>query len=102
MSPPKIITTICEETRNTLEPYEEVTIDVDSEHSGAIVNALTGGRKGLLLSMSDSSDGKTRLVFEVPSRGLLGFQSEVATVTRGSAVINHLFHCKLLWAFVIL
>jgi GTP-binding protein len=41
--------------------------------------------------MSDSADGKTRLIFEVPSRGLLGFQSEVATATKGTAVVNHLF-----------
>jgi len=41
--------------------------------------------------MSDSSDGKTRLIFEVPSRGLLGFQSEIATATRGTAIVNHLF-----------
>jgi GTP-binding protein len=68
-----------------------VTVDVESEHSGTVIDALTGGRKGLLLQMSDSSDGKTRLVFEVPSRGLLGFQSEIATATRGTAVVNHLF-----------
>ena len=60
-------------------------------YSGSVIDALTGGRKGLLLEMSDSSDGKTRLVFEVPSRGLLGFQSEIATATRGTAVVNHLF-----------
>ena len=91
VSPPKIITSTCEMTGKKLEPYEEVTIDVDTEYSGAVMNSLTSSRKGILLSMSDSSDGKTRLVFEVPSRGLLGFQSEIATVTRGTAVVNHLF-----------
>lgn len=68
-----------------------VTVDVDSEYSGAVIDSLTGARKGLLLQMSDSADGKTRLIFEVPSRGLLGFQSEIATATRGTAVVNHLF-----------
>jgi len=91
VSPPKIITTKCESSGKELEPYEEVTIDADSEYSGTVIDSLTGGRKGLLLQMSDSSDGKTRLVFEVPSRGLLGFQSEIATATRGTAVVNHLF-----------
>jgi len=91
VSPPKIITTKCELTGQELEPFEEVTIDVESEYSGTIIEALTGGRKGFLLEMSDSSDGKTRLIFEVPSRGLLGFQSEIATATRGTAIVNHLF-----------
>ena len=91
VSPPRIITSICEETGRKMEPYEEVTIDVDSDYSGTVMNSLTSTRKGLLLQMSDSSDGKTRMVFEVPSRGLLGFQSEIATATRGTAVVNHLF-----------
>ncbi len=91
VSPPRIITTTCEQTGNKLEPYEEVTIDVDSEYSGTVMNALTSARKGLLLSMSDSANGKTRMMFEVPSRGLLGFQNEIATATRGTAVVNHLF-----------
>lgn len=91
VSPPKIINTICEETGNKLEPYEEVIIDVDSEYSGSVMNSLTSTRKGILLNMSDSANGKTRLTFEVPSRGLLGFQSEIATATRGTAVVNHLF-----------
>ena len=91
VSPPQIITTTCDETGAKLEPYEEVTIDVDTDYSGAVVNALTGSRKGVLLNMSDSTDGKTRLEFEVPSRGLLGFNNEIATMTRGTAVLNHMF-----------
>jgi len=91
VSPPQIITTLCEETQTKLEPYEEVTIDVDTEFSGAVVNAFTGSRKGVLLNMSDSSDGKTRLEFEIPTRGLLGFNGEISTLTRGSAVVNHRF-----------
>ncbi len=91
VSPPRIITTKCEETGVDLEPYEEVIIDVESEYSGVVMDKLTGDRKGLLLEMSDSADGKTRLIFEIPSRGLLGFQSEISTATRGTAVVNHLF-----------
>eukprot|EP00554_Chaetoceros_debilis_P003203 CAMPEP_0194094996 /NCGR_PEP_ID=MMETSP0149-20130528/56362_1 /TAXON_ID=122233 /ORGANISM="Chaetoceros debilis, Strain MM31A-1" /LENGTH=776 /DNA_ID=CAMNT_0038780913 /DNA_START=97 /DNA_END=2424 /DNA_ORIENTATION=- len=91
VSPPRIITTTCKETGVELEPFEEVIVDVETEYSGSVMDKLTGDRKGLLLEMSDSADGKTRLVFEIPSRGLLGFQSEIATATRGTAVVNHLF-----------
>lgn len=91
VSPPKIITSTCESTGEKLEPFEEVIIDVESEYSGTVIDSLTGERKGLLLEMSDSSDGKTRMVFEIPTRGLLGFQNEIATLTRGTAVVNHLF-----------
>lgn len=89
--PPKIIMSTCPNTGKKIEPYEEVTVDTDSEYSGTVVNALTGSRKGVLLQMHESSDGKTRLIFEVPSRGLLGFSSEIASATRGNAVVNHLF-----------
>ena len=92
IAPPRIVTTVCSETGKELEPFEEVTVDVDTEYSGSIVSALTGDRKGSLLEMTESaSDSKTRMVFEVPTRGLLGFHSEVATLTRGSAVVTHLF-----------
>lgn len=92
VSPPRIVTKICPETGEKLEPYEEVTVDVETEHAGTVVNALTGGRKGVLLNMQeDSGDGKTRLLFECPSRGLLGFGPEIATLTRGSAVVNHTY-----------
>jgi GTP-binding protein len=92
ISPPRILTKICPDTGKELEPYEEVTVDVDSEYSGAIVSALTGDRKGVLMEMSESTaDGKSRLVFEVPSRALLGFNSEIATATKGSAVVTHIY-----------
>ena len=91
VSPPRIITSICEESGKKMEPFEEVTVDVDSEYSGTVVNALTGNRKGIMMEMGDSSDGKSRLVFEVPSRGLLGFGPEIATATRGTAIVNHCF-----------
>lgn len=92
ISPPKVMTKIAEDGKTLLEPFEEVTVDVDTEYSGYIVSALTGDRKGILLDMfDDASGGKTRLRLEVPSRGLLGFHSEAATTTRGSAIVNHCF-----------
>jgi len=91
ISPPSIITTMDEDTNTLMEPFEEVTIDVDSEYSGYIVSVLTSDRKGILLEMNESADSKTRLVLEIPSRGLLGFPSEAASATRGSAVVNHVY-----------
>jgi len=91
ISPPSIVTKE-DENGVMMEPYEEVTIDVDAEYSGYIVSALTSDRKGVLLEMNESGDlTKSRLVFEVPSRGLLGFPSEAAAATRGSAIVNHVF-----------
>ena len=91
ISPPKIVTKIAGDGKTLLEPFEDVTVDVDSEFSGMIVGALTGDRKGTLVEMIETSNGKTRLRFEMPSRGLLGFHSEIATTTRGTAVVNHVF-----------
>jgi GTP-binding protein len=92
ISPPKVMLKMADDDKTLLEPFEEVTVDVDTEYSGYIVSALTGDRKGVLLDMfDDASGGKTRLRLEVPSRGLLGFHSEAATTTRGSAIINHCF-----------
>lgn len=92
IAPPRILTFADPTTGQMMEPFEEVVVDVDSEYAGLIVSALTGDRKGTLMEMNEAtSDGKCRLVLEVPSRGLLGFASEIATLTRGSAVINHYF-----------
>mmetsp|Transcript_10936 Transcript_10936/g.19977 ORF Transcript_10936/g.19977 Transcript_10936/m.19977 type:complete len:829 (+) Transcript_10936:147-2633(+) len=91
ITPPQILTTICPTTNVVLEPYEEVIFDVDAEYSGTVVNALTGSRKGVLVEMSDDAQGKTRMKFEVPSRGLLGFGPEIATATRGTAVMHHCY-----------
>jgi GTP-binding protein len=91
ITPPQILTTICPNTGVKLEPYEEVIVDVDAEYSGTVVNSLTGARKGVLVEMSDDKQGKTRMKFEVPSRGLLGFGPEIATATRGTAVMHHCY-----------
>jgi GTP-binding protein len=74
-----------------LEPIEEVIIDVDSEHSGIVVQKLSE-RRAELLEMRPSGGGRTRLVFHAPTRGLIGYQSELLSDTRGTAVFNRLFH----------
>ena len=73
------------------EPIEEVTIDVDEEYSGAVIEKLTE-RKGELAEMRSSSAGKTRIVAHVPSRGLIGYHGEFLTDTRGTGTLNRLFH----------
>ncbi|OWJ66005.1 translational GTPase TypA [Inquilinus limosus] len=80
-----------DESGGVLEPIEEVTIDVDEEHSGVVVQKLSE-RKGELLEMRPSGGGKQRLVMLVPTRGLIGYQGEFLTDTRGTGVINRIFH----------
>ncbi len=80
-----------DEAGQKLEPVEEVVIDVDDEHSGAVVQKLSE-RKADLLEMKPSGGGRTRLVFHAPSRGLIGYQGELLTDTRGTAIMNRLFH----------
>ncbi|AUN31484.1 translational GTPase TypA [Niveispirillum cyanobacteriorum] len=74
-----------------LEPIEEVVVDVDEDFSGVVVQKIAE-RKGEMLEMRPSGAGKVRLVFHVPSRGLIGYQGEFLTDTRGTGVINRLFH----------
>ena len=73
------------------EPIEEVVIDVDEEYSGAVVEKL-GPRRAELIEMTPSGAGKTRLVFHAPSRGLIGYLGEFLTDTRGTGVMNRVFH----------
>jgi GTP-binding protein len=74
-----------------LEPIEEVVIDVDEEHSGVVVQKLAE-RKGEMVEMRPSGGGRVRLIFYAPTRGLIGYQGELLTDTRGTAVMNRLFH----------
>ncbi|GAB5446699.1 translational GTPase TypA [Gymnodinialimonas sp.] len=74
------------------EPVEEVTIDVDDEYSGAVIEKLTGARKGELAEMKPAGAGKTRIIAHVPSRGLIGYHGEFLTDTRGTGVLNRVFH----------
>ena len=74
-----------------LEPIEEVTIDVDEEYASAVVDSLNR-RKGEMMDMRSAGAGKTRLLFLAPSRGLIGYQSRFLTQTRGTGVLNRIFH----------
>ncbi len=84
-----------EEDGQKLEPVEEVTIDVDDEYSGAVIEKITGARKGELVEMKPAGAGKTRIIAHVPSRGLIGYHGEFLTDTRGTGVLNRVFHA---WA----
>jgi GTP-binding protein len=75
-----------------LEPIEEVTIDVDDEYTGAVIEKITGPRRGDLVEMKPSGAGKTRIIAHVPSRGLIGYHGEFLTDTRGTGVLNRVFH----------
>jgi len=76
---------------NKLEPMEEVTIDVDEEYSSTVINSMNR-RKGEMFDMRSSGVEKSRLFFKIPSRGLIGYQSTFLTQTRGTGVINRIFH----------
>ncbi|MFN4127057.1 translational GTPase TypA [Pannonibacter indicus] len=80
-----------DEKGNRLEPIEEVTIDVDEEHSGVVVQKLSE-RKAELREMRPSGGGRTRLQFLAPTRGLIGYQGELLSDTRGTAIFNRVFH----------
>lgn len=79
-----------EENGKRLEPYEEVVVDVDDEYSGIVVEKLSK-RKGEMKEMKPSGIGKTRLNFIIPSRCLIGYQSEFMTDTRGTGILNRIF-----------
>jgi GTP-binding protein len=90
VSRPKVL--LERDTRgDLLEPIEEVVIDVDEEHSGIVVQKLSE-RKAEMTEMRPSGGGRVRLVFRAPTRGLIGYQGELLTDTRGTAVMNRLFH----------
>jgi len=74
-----------------LEPIEEVVIDLDEEHSGIVVQKMAE-RKADMMEMKPSGGGRLRLVFHAPTRGLIGYQGELLTDTRGTATMNRLFH----------
>ena len=80
------------ENGERVEPIEEATIDVDDEYSGGVIDKLTGSRKGELVEMRPAGAGKTRIIAHVPSRGLIGYHGEFLTDTRGTGVLNRVFH----------
>lgn len=87
--PPQVVFKQGEDGRK-LEPLEEVTVDVNTEYSGTVIQKLAL-RKAELLEMKEFQ-GKSRLIFHCTSRSLMGFRSELMTDTRGSAIFNHVFH----------
>jgi GTP-binding protein len=91
VSRPKVVYRQDETTGDRLEPIEEVVIDVDDEYTGVIVQKLSE-RKADLLEMRPSGVGRTRLVLHAPTRGLIGYQGELMSDTRGTAIMNRLFH----------
>ena len=74
-----------------LEPIEEVVVDVDEEFSSSVIDKIQQ-RKGAMIEMRPSGGNKTRLIFHVPARGMIGFQGEFLTITRGTGILNRLFH----------
>jgi GTP-binding protein len=80
-----------DEKGNRLEPIEEVVIDVDEAHSGIVVEKMSM-RKGEMQELKPAGGGKVRIVFLAPSRGLIGYHGEFLTDTRGTGVMNRLFH----------
>ncbi len=87
VSCPRVIMKVVDGKR--MEPYEEVTVDVAEEYAGKVIEKL-GVRKGLLLEMH-TENGMTRLLYKVPTRGLLGFKSEFMSETKGMGVLSYIF-----------
>jgi GTP-binding protein len=91
VSRPKVLFKFDTETGGVTEPIEEVVIDLDEEHSGIVVQKMAE-RKAEMIEMRPSGGGRLRLVFHAPTRGLIGYHSELLTDTRGTAILNRLFH----------
>jgi len=90
VSPPKVL--IKEDKQgNKLEPFEEVTMDLDEEFSSKIIDSMNR-RKGKLIDLKDTGKDKKRLIFHAPSRGLMGYTSRFLTLTKGTGVINRIFY----------
>ena len=90
VSRPRVVLTKNEDGQ-ILEPVEEVVIDVDEEFSGVVVQKMSE-RKAEMIEMRPSGGNRLRLVFYAPTRGLIGYQGELMTDTRGTAIMNRLFH----------
>jgi GTP-binding protein len=91
VSRPRVVFNKDEATGQLLEPVEEVVIDVDEEHSGVVVQKMSE-RRAEMVEMRPSGGNRQRLVFHAPTRGLIGYQGELMTDTRGTAIMNRLFH----------
>ena len=91
VSRPKVLLKTDPASGELQEPIEEVVIDVDEEHSGIVVQKMSE-RRAEMIEMRPSGGGRVRLVFYAPTRGMIGYQGELLTDTRGTAVMNRLFH----------
>ena len=96
ISRPRVLFRTDPDTGERLEPVEEVTIDVDDLHAGQVVEALAL-RRGALQDLRASGGGKQRLVFLCPSRGLIGYHGDFLAQTRGTGVMNRVFHAYAPW-----
>ena len=88
---PRVVFKTDEATGEKLEPVEEVIVDVDEEYTGVVVQKLSE-RRAEMRDMRPSGVGRQRIVFHAPTRGLIGYQSELLSDTRGTAIMNRLFH----------
>lgn len=88
---PKVLFQKDKDTGETLEPIEEIFVDLDDEFTGTVVDKLIL-RKGEMIDMRPSGVGKTRIKFLIPTRGLIGYYGEFLTDTRGSGIMNRSFH----------
>ncbi|WP_237153239.1 translational GTPase TypA [Oryzibacter oryziterrae] len=91
VSRPRVVFRKDDATGEILEPIEEVVIDVDEEYSSVVVQKMSE-RRADMVEMRPSGGNRQRLVFYAPTRGLIGYQSELLTDTRGTAIMNRLFH----------
>jgi len=89
VSRPEIVTR--EVNGRVVEPVETLMIDVPEDYQGVVI-AQVGGRRGTMTKMVNHGSGRVRLEFEIPTRGLIGFRSQFLTDTRGTGIMNHLFH----------
>jgi len=90
VSPPKVLFQQ-DDSGKKLEPIEEITMDLDEEHSSRVIDSMNR-RKGQLIDLKDTGKNKKRLIFQAPTRGLMGYTSRFLTLTKGNGVINRIFH----------
>ncbi len=91
VSPPKVLIKK-DNLGKKLEPIEEITMDLDEEFSSKVIDSMNK-RKGKLVDLKDTGKDKKRLIFHAPTRGLMGYTSRFLTLTKGTGVINRIFHC---------
>lgn len=91
VSPPQVVYHADPSAGGLLEPVEEVSVDCDDQYSGTVIEGMSK-RKGELVRITSTSEGKTRLIFSCPMRGLIGYATELKNNTKGTGLVNHVFH----------